>query len=72
MRSEEYRRIHDICLDMAQQSDSEDLHDRWLKLAEYWLDRAGQADIIEARRKNALSLDKHAATLVSFGSSTIH
>ena len=54
MRSEEYRRIHDICLDMAQQCDSEDLHDRWLKLAEYWLDRAGQADVIEARRKKCV------------------
>jgi hypothetical protein len=72
MRSEEYRRIYNVCHDMAQQSDSEDLHDRWLKLAEYWLDRASEADVIKPQRINAQSIDKHAATPVSFGSLTIH
>jgi hypothetical protein len=72
MRSEEYRRIHDVCHDMAQQSDSEDLHDRWLKLAEYWLDRAGEADVIKPQRINALSLHKHGATFLSPPSFAIH
>jgi hypothetical protein len=69
MRSEEYLRLHDVCRDMARQSDSEALHDRWLKLAQSWLDRAGEAD---GQRMKALRLDKRAATPVSFGSLAIH
>jgi hypothetical protein len=70
MRTEEYLRLHDVCRDMARQSDSEALHDRWLKLAQSWLDRAG--DVNKPRRINVLRLDKHAATPGSFGSLAIH
>ena len=31
MRSEEYRRLHEVCREMALQSHSENLQDRWLK-----------------------------------------
>jgi hypothetical protein len=72
MCSEEYLRLHDVCRDMAQQSDSGVLHDRWLKLAQSWLDRAGEADGNKPQRKNALRLDKHAAIPVSFGSLATH
>jgi hypothetical protein len=70
MRSEEYLRLHDVCRDMAQQSDSGVLHDRWLKLAQSWLDRAGEVN--KPRRKNALRLDKHAEIPVSLGSLAVH
>jgi hypothetical protein len=43
-----------------------------LKLAQSWLDRADEADNIKPDRMNALSLEKHAATSPSSGSSMIH
>jgi hypothetical protein len=72
MRSEEYLRLHDVCRDMAQQCDSGALHDRWLILAQSWLDRAGEADGNKPQRKNARRLDNHATTPVSFGSLAVH
>ena len=44
MRSEEYHRLHEVCCEMALQSDAENLQDRWLKMAEAWLDRANDAN----------------------------
>ena len=44
LRSYEYRRLHDVCRDMAQPSDSEDLQDRWLRMAQACFDRAGDAE----------------------------
>jgi hypothetical protein len=46
-RSYEYRRLHHVCRDMTQRSDSEDLQDRWLKMAQAFLDCAGGAEMIE-------------------------
>ena len=72
MCREEYLRLHGVCRDMAQQTDSGALHDRWLKLAQSWLDCAGEADVNKRQHKNALRLDKHAAIPVSFGSLAVH
>ena len=44
MRSEEYRRLHQVCLDMAQQSELPDARVRWLKVAQASLDRSRDAE----------------------------
>jgi hypothetical protein len=44
MRSDEYRRLHEVCREMALQSDTENLRIRWLKMAEAWSDRANDAN----------------------------
>jgi hypothetical protein len=44
MRSDEHRRLHEVCREMALQSDSENLRIRWLKMAEAWLDCANDAN----------------------------
>jgi hypothetical protein len=70
MRSEEYIRLHEVCRDMAQQSGSEDLRDRWLRMAQVWLDRAADAETTKHSRTTSLSFGKHAA--VSPGSFAVH
>ena len=50
LRSYEYRRLHDACRDMALRSDSEDLQHRWVKMAQAFLHRAGNAEITRYSR----------------------
>jgi len=62
MRSEEYRRLHEVCYEMALQSDSENLQDRWLKMAQAWLDRANDPNNMGPPGFISLGLDQHVAT----------
>ena len=64
MRSEEYRRLHEVCCEMALQSDTENLQDRWLKMAQVWLDRANDPNNVQS--VGMLGLDQHEATSDSF------
>jgi len=57
LRSYEYRRLHDVCCGMAQHSDSQDLQDRWLKLAQSCLDRAGAGERIRHSCATTISFD---------------
>ena len=66
MRSEEYRRLHEVCYEMALQSESENLQDRWLKMAEAWLDRANDPHNMAPPGLISLGLDQHEATSDSF------
>jgi hypothetical protein len=64
MRSEAYRRLHEVCREMALQSHSENLQDRWLKMAEAWLDRANDANNTGALGTISLGLDRHGRHLI--------
>jgi hypothetical protein len=66
MRSEEYRRLHEVCCEMALQSDSEILQDRWLKMAQVWLDRADDPNNMQSVGIVSLGLDQHEAASDSF------
>ena len=57
MRSEEYRRLHEVCCEMALQSDTENLQDRWLKMAQVWLDRANDPNNVQSVGIVSLGLD---------------
>jgi hypothetical protein len=72
MRSDEYRRLHEVCREMALQSDSENLRIRWLKMAEAWLDRANDANHTGSPSVIWLGLDRHTATSVSSSSLVIN
>jgi hypothetical protein len=72
MRSEEYRRLHEVCCEMALRSDSKNLQDRWLKMAQVWLDRANDPNNIQLARIVSLDLDQHEAAPVSSGSLAIN
>ena len=37
MRSDDYHRLHEVCLAMAEQSTEPDLQARWLTAADAWL-----------------------------------
>jgi hypothetical protein len=50
LRSYEYLRLHDVCRDIALRSDSGDLPDRWVKMAQAFLHRAGNAEMIRHSR----------------------
>jgi hypothetical protein len=65
MRSEEYHRLHEVCCEMALQSDTENLQDRWLKMAQVWLDRANDPNNMQVGIVS-LGLDQHEATADSF------
>jgi hypothetical protein len=71
MRSDEYRRLHKVCSEMALQSDSENLQDRWLRIAQAWLDRANEPNNTGSPGAISLCLDPNAATSVSSHSSAI-
>jgi hypothetical protein len=62
MRSEEYRRLHEVCCEMALQSDTENLQDRWLKMAQAWSDRANDPNNVQTVGIVSLGLDQHEAT----------
>ena len=62
MRPEGYRRLYEVCREMALQSDSENLQDRWLKMAQGWLDRANDPNNMGAPSIISLGLDQHVAT----------
>ena len=72
MRSDEYQRLHKVCLDMAQQSDSLDVQIRWLMIARASLDSVSDAD--DARRSDAvwLSLCLSGAEVISPKSFVLH
>jgi hypothetical protein len=57
MRSEGYRRLHQVCLDMAQQSEPPAARARWLKVAQAWLDRSRDVDDVRPSNGTPLSLD---------------
>ena len=59
MRSEKYRRLHEVCCEMALQSDTENLQDRWLKMAQAWLDRANDPNNGQTVGIVSLGLDQH-------------
>jgi hypothetical protein len=65
MRSEEYHRLHEVCCEMALQSGTENLQDRWLKMAQVWLDRANDPNNMQVGIVS-LGLDQHEATSDSF------
>ena len=72
MRSEQYRRLHEVCREMALQSDTASLHDRWLKIAEAWLDRANDPHNMGTPDVISLSLDQNEAAPASTGSLVIN
>jgi hypothetical protein len=43
MRSDEYHRLYEACLEMAQQSKAPALQARWLRMAQTWFSRARDA-----------------------------
>jgi hypothetical protein len=65
MRSEGYRRLHQVCLDMAQQSESLDGQARWLTVAQASLDRSRDADDVRPSNGTLLSLNRPGAGSVS-------
>ena len=65
MRSEGYRRLHQVCLDMAQQSKQPDARARWLKVAQDSLDRSRDADDVRPSNGALLSLSRPRAVSVS-------
>jgi hypothetical protein len=72
MRSDEYRRLHEVCLGMAQQSDSPDVQTRWLTIAQASLDRVSDADDVLQSDAIWLSLSQRGAASVSPKSFAIH
>ena len=72
MRSEEYRRLHEACRQMALQSDSMNLHERWLKIAEAWLDRANDPNNMGTPDVISLGLDQNETAPASSGSLVIN
>ena len=72
MRSEQYRRLHEVCREMALQSDTASLHDRWLKIAEAWLDRANDPHNMGTPDIVSLGLNQNEAAPASSGSLAIN
>jgi hypothetical protein len=50
LRSEDYRRLHIVCLDMARQSGLPDTRARWLAMAAAWLKRAADYETHDRKR----------------------
>ena len=50
LRSEDYRRLHIVCLDMARQSGLPDTRARWLAMAAAWLQRAADYETHDRKR----------------------
>ena len=65
MRSEGYRRLHQVCLNMAQQSESSDAQARWLTVAQASLDSSRDADDVRPSNRTLLSLNCPGAASVS-------
>ena len=55
MRSEGYRRLHRVCLDMAQQPELLDVQARWLTVARASLDRSRDPDDVRSSNGTLLS-----------------
>ena len=72
MRSEQYRRLHEVCREMALQSDSMNLHNRWLKIAEAWLNLANDPNNMGSPGIIPLGLDQNEAAPASSGSLMIN
>jgi len=50
MRSDEYHRLHAVCLDMAKQSTLPDGQARWQAIADEWLKLATEQRAVGAER----------------------
>jgi hypothetical protein len=72
MRFDEYRRLHEVCCEMALQSDTENLQDRWLKMAQAWLDRANDPNNMGPPGLISLGLDQNGAAPASSDSLAIN
>ena len=70
LRSYEYRRLVDVFRDLAQQSDSGNLQDRWLKMAQVCLDRASDGERIRYSYATTLSFDTAETTVVEMAPPT--
>jgi hypothetical protein len=70
LRSYEYRRLVDVFRDLAQQSDSETLQDRWSNMAQACLDRAGDGERIRYSHATTLSFDTAETTVVEMAPPT--